>query len=87
MMLINCCTLSLSLSLFLSLSLSLSHTHTHTDYGGLSIGIPVRENNMSLNLQNNAYFTSVALSGKVLHTLGVPLGGYPAPSLATEADN
>lgn len=70
--------LILSLSIYFSIFL---------DHGGLSIGIPVRESNHSLSFQNNWYFTSIVYAAKIFDKLGMPLGGYPPMSFATEADN
>jgi hypothetical protein len=59
----------------------------YLDYGGLSIGVPVREINLTLTVQNNKLFTAVVLTNKVLTKFGLQLGGYPPPSAGTEADN
>jgi hypothetical protein len=57
------------------------------DYGGLSIGVPIRETNISITFQNNKFFTSVVMLNKILNQVGLSLGGYPPPSFQTEADN
>lgn len=62
--------------------------HTLTDYGGLSIGVPIRERNFTLMFQNNPYFSSIVVVNTLLSRyLGTSLGGFPPPSPATEADN
>jgi len=62
--------------------------HKITNYGGgLTIGVPIRESNFSLSFQNNFYFTSIVITNKLLTLLGTSLGGYPAPTAATEQDN
>jgi hypothetical protein len=59
----------------------------YIDYGGLSIGVPLREGNFSLTLQNNFYFTSIIAANKLLMRFGMTLGGYPPMSTKTEQDN
>lgn len=61
--------------------------HKVTNYGGLSIGIPLRERNLTLAFQNNPYFSSIVVANVVLGKLGLSLGGFPPPSQATEQDN
>jgi len=51
--------------------------HTIQNYEGLSIGLPIRELNISLSFQNNFHFSSVVLWNKIWLALGVDLGGYP----------
>jgi hypothetical protein len=57
------------------------------DHGGLSVGVPVREINITLTIQNNKMFTAITLTNKLLTLFGLQLGGYPPPSAKTEADN
>ena len=58
------------------------------DYGGLSIGVPIREKNFTLMFQNNPYFSSIILTNMAINkAFGWTLGGFPPPSAATEADN
>ena len=51
--------------------------HTIKNYEGLSIGVPLRELNISLSIQNNAQYTSIVLTNLLLDKLGIDLGGYP----------
>ncbi len=73
-----------SLTLFLSCFLFADHC---IDYGGITIGVPLREGNGTIASQNNFYFSSIVLTNKFLSGLGLPLGGYPAPTASTEQDN
>lgn len=63
--------------------------HKVTNYGGLSIGIPLREKNLTLSVQNNAYFSVIVSLNVALSRWGrgLSLGGFPPPSAATEQDN
>lgn len=61
--------------------------HKVTNYGGLSIGIPIREKNLTLSFQNNKFFTSIVALNKVLPIFGLSLGGFPPISAQTEHDN
>jgi len=59
---------------------------------GLSIGVPTREVNLTLTLQNNFYFTTITMANKLLTNIfreksGLFLPGYPPPSFSTEVDN
>lgn len=57
------------------------------DFGGLSIGVPVREVHIT-GLGYNMMFSFTVFSNKLMHKLlGVTYNGYPPPSAATEADN
>mmetsp|Transcript_15368 Transcript_15368/g.23137 ORF Transcript_15368/g.23137 Transcript_15368/m.23137 type:complete len:369 (+) Transcript_15368:50-1156(+) len=51
--------------------------HTIKNYEGLSIGVPIREVNISLSLQNNLQYTLILLTNKVLDKFGIDIGGYP----------
>ncbi|KAJ1410190.1 hypothetical protein B484DRAFT_455930 [Ochromonadaceae sp. CCMP2298] len=51
--------------------------HTIRNYEGLSIGVPIREFNLSLSFQNNVQFSSIVLINKFLEKFGVDIGGYP----------
>ena len=51
--------------------------HTIKNYEGLSIGVPLREVNISLSIQNNAQYTSIVLANLALDKLGIDIGGYP----------
>lgn len=62
-------------------------TRSCLDYGGLSIGVPVREMNATLLLQNNKIFTLTTFTNQLLLKVGLQLGGYPPPSAQTEQDN
>lgn len=66
--------------------------HKIVNLGGLSIGVPTREVNFTNLFQNNFYFSSIAITNKVLVAAlgdksGLALPGYPPPSISTEADN
>lgn len=51
--------------------------HTIQNYAGLSIGVPIREVNISLSLQNNLQYTGIILVNKILEKFGLDIGGYP----------
>lgn len=63
--------------------------HTIKNYEGLSIGVPIRELNVSLSLRNNLQYTSIVLLNKFLEKvkhftgMNVEIGGFP-PSGTTE---
>ena len=64
------------------------------DFGGLSIGIPIRERNVTLLIRNNPIFTAIVMgnlfSSKLSAMLGfeVGFGGFPAAATrGTEQDN
>jgi len=51
--------------------------HTIQNFEGLSIGVPMREVNMSLSFQNNFLYTSIVTANKLMDKFGVDIGGYP----------
>jgi len=51
--------------------------HTIQNFEGLSIGVPIREVNMSLSFQNNFQYTSIVMVNKLMDKFGVDIGGYP----------
>jgi len=52
--------------------------HTIKNYEGLSIGVPLREVNITLSYQNNWHFTTIVVINKFLkNTFGIEIGGYP----------
>jgi len=64
------------------------------DFGGLSIGVPIRETNVTLSIRNNPFFMSIAasnvFSAKLSAATGLNLnvGGFPdAITSSTEQDN
>jgi hypothetical protein len=61
--------------------------HKVTNFGGLSIGVPIREKNVTLSMRNNPYFTSIVFMNIFLAKFNTSLGGFPPPSAATEQDN
>jgi hypothetical protein len=61
--------------------------HRVTNFGGLSIGVPIREKNLTLSMRNNPYFTSIVFMNTFLARFNASLGGFPPPSAATEQDN
>jgi len=68
--------------------------HKVTNFGGLSIGIPIRERNASLVVRNNPIFTAIVASNLVSNILSAKLGfevgfgGFPAAATrGTEQDN
>lgn len=61
--------------------------HKVTNFGGLSIGVPIREKNVSLSFRNNPYFSSIVFMNLALAKFNTSLGGFPPPSAATEQDN
>lgn len=50
--------------------------HTIQNYEGLSIGVPIREFNVSLSFQNNQQYTAIVLINKFLEKFGMDIGGY-----------
>jgi hypothetical protein len=61
--------------------------HKVTNFGGLSIGVPIREKNLTLSFRNNPFFTSIVFTNVGLSYMNKSLGGFPPPSAATEQDN
>ena len=61
--------------------------HKVTNFGGLSIGVPIREKNLTLSFRNNPYFSSIVVLNTILAKFDTSLGGFPPPSAATEQDN
>ena len=53
--------------------------HTIKNYDGLSIGVPIREVNISLSFQNNFQYSTIVVVNKLLDAIGIDVGGY-APS-------
>jgi hypothetical protein len=50
--------------------------HTIKNYPGLSIGVPIREANISLSFRNNFHFSSIVFWNKVLLRLGYDIQTY-----------
>jgi hypothetical protein len=51
--------------------------HTIRNYEGLTIGVPVREFNVSLSLRNNLHYTGIVLLNKLMkEKLGIYPGGF-----------
>jgi len=48
--------------------------HTIHNYEGLSIGVPLRERNMTLNLRNNLQYTGYAIINKIVDKMGFSYG-------------
>ena len=61
--------------------------HKVTNFGGLSIGVPIREKNLTISARNNPYFTGIVFTNLFLAMFETSLGGFPPPSAATEQDN
>lgn len=52
--------------------------HTIQNFEGLSIGVPIREMNITtLSVRNNLQFTAIVLVNKFLEKFGLDIGGYP----------
>mmetsp|Transcript_2379 Transcript_2379/g.2346 ORF Transcript_2379/g.2346 Transcript_2379/m.2346 type:complete len:383 (-) Transcript_2379:44-1192(-) len=51
--------------------------HTIKNYDGLAIGVPIREINITLSLQNNFQYTFIILFNKLAEKFGIDIGGYP----------
>lgn len=50
--------------------------------------MPVRELNISLAFQNNAYFSALVLANRLVNAaFGTDFGGFPPATMATEHDN
>ena len=50
--------------------------HTIQNYGGVTIGIPIRENNITHLIQSNPHFASVLIVNVFFEKLGIKIGGY-----------
>lgn len=50
--------------------------HTIKNYEGLSIGVPIREFNISLSFQNNYHFALIVSINKIFERFGIDIGGY-----------
>jgi hypothetical protein len=50
--------------------------HTIKNYGGLSVGVPIRELNFTLSAQNNLQYSLIITLNKVLEKVGIDIGGY-----------
>mmetsp|Transcript_1477 Transcript_1477/g.2426 ORF Transcript_1477/g.2426 Transcript_1477/m.2426 type:complete len:359 (+) Transcript_1477:42-1118(+) len=51
--------------------------HTIRNYEGLSIGVPIREFNVTLSFANNFQYTTIVAINKILEKFGLDIGGYP----------
>lgn len=52
--------------------------HMIENHDGLSIGVPIREVNITLSLQNNLHFSTIVFVNKFFwNVLGIDIGGYP----------
>jgi hypothetical protein len=51
--------------------------HTIKNYEGLSIGVPIREVNFTLSMQNNLQYSAIILINKFLEKYNLDIGGYP----------
>jgi hypothetical protein len=66
--------------------------HTIKNYEGLSIGVPIRELNVSLSLRNNLQYTSIVLVNKLLEKvktitgIDMEIGGYPPSGVKVVVD-
>ena len=61
--------------------------HKVSNYGGFSIGVPMRESKGFETIRNNMYFTTVAFTNIILENLGLGgLGGYAPSGNADEAN-
>jgi len=54
--------------------------HTIFNYEGLSIGMPIREVNLTLSFRNNFLFSSIVTANKIAGAMGYDIGGYPPSS-------
>jgi len=50
--------------------------HTIKNYEGLTIGVPVREANLTYLFQNNLHFASIILVNIIFERIGINIGGY-----------
>ena len=50
--------------------------HTIQNFEGLSIGVAIREVNVSLSFQNNFHYSTIALINKFMDKIGIDMGGY-----------
>jgi len=48
--------------------------HTIENYEGLSIGVPIRERNITLNFRNNLQYTGYVVINKILDKMGIRYG-------------
>lgn len=61
--------------------------HTIKNYDGLSIGVPIRELNVSLSFRNNFLFTSIVMWNKLTAAIGIDVDGFPpATDPASQVD-
>lgn len=51
--------------------------HTIQNYEGLTVGMPIRDFNVSKAFRNNLLFSSVAISNKLFERMGYVLKGFP----------
>lgn len=51
--------------------------HSIQNYEGVSIGLPVRELNLSLSFRNNFQYSSIIMSNVLASKVGIDIGGYP----------
>lgn len=51
--------------------------HTIKNYEGLSIGVPIRELNISLTVRNNLQYSMVITVDKIMTKLGFDMLGMP----------
>lgn len=54
--------------------------HTIKNYEGISMGVPIREVNVSLSFRNNLQYSSIVFLNKFMDKLSVDIGGYPPES-------
>ena len=51
--------------------------HTAHNREGVSIGVPIREVNITYSIQNNVQYTGIVTLNKIAQKLGIDIGGYP----------
>ena len=51
--------------------------HTAHNREGVSIGVPIREVNITYSIQNNIQYTGIVTLNKIAQKLGIDIGGYP----------
>jgi hypothetical protein len=51
--------------------------HSIVNHPGLSIGVPVREVNLSLSFQNNFLYSSIITVNTIAEKVNWQIGGYP----------
>ena len=75
------------MSIPLSQPIIIMYSTIYYSYDGLSIGVPIRELNVSLSFRNNFLFTSIVMWNKLTAAIGIDVDGFPpATDPASQVD-